>query len=252
MPAYTPGRFVWHELITPDIAKSKGWYGELFGWSYSEMSMPDMTYTVIQAAGAGIGGVMPLDAMPRKDIPPHWIGYVSADADAVAAATRQAGGTVLHGPFDVSDVGRITVFSDPTGGVLASYRSAKGDEPEPERPGVGTFCWDQLNTTDPAKAGAFYATVLGWKTRPFDGAPDLQIFQREGGKDTASLLKAPPGAPSHWLTYVLVPNLSDARQRAVRLGGKVHLEHHAVPGVGSISVVADTFGAVIGLFEPNA
>jgi len=251
MPAYTEGRFVWHELMTPDIEKSKGWYGELLGWTYQEMSMPNMTYTMIQAGSTGVGGFMSLDALP-KGVPPHWLGYVSADADAVASATRKAGGQVLHEPFDVGDVGRIAVLSDPTGGVWATYRGAKGDEPEPERPAVGTFCWDQLNTSDPAKAATFYGSVLGWTTRPFEGAADLQVFRRAGGKDAGSLMKAPPGVPSHWLSYVLVSNLSQTRQRAAKLGGRVHLEHQDVPGVGAISVVADGFGAALGLFEPKA
>ena len=159
---------------------------------------------------------------------------------------------MLQAPFDVSQVGRIAILQDPTGAVWATYRGLKGDEPEPERPAMGTFCWDQLNTTDPAKASAFYASVLGWKTRPFGEGRDVQLFQREGDKDAGSLMKAPPGVPSHWLSYVLVGKLADSRSRAVRLGAQVHLEHMAVSGVGSISVIGDPAGAAIGLFDPGA
>jgi len=252
MASYTPGRFVWHELMTPDVEKSQGFYAELLAWTYQKMPMPGMDYTIALAGGTGIGGIMPLSALPMPGVPPHWLGYVSAEADAAATATKKAGGHVLQEPFDVPEVGRIAILQDPTGAVWATYRGLKGDDSEPERPGLGTFCWDQLNTTEPAKASAFYASVLGWKTRPFGSGPDLQLFQREGDKDTASLMKAPAGVPSHWLSYVVVGKLADSRARAVRLGAQVHLEHLAVPGIGSISVIADPTGAAIGLFEPGA
>lgn len=251
MSTYTPGRFVWHELMTPDVEKAKGFYAELFGWTFQSMPMPGMDYTIIQNAGAGIGGVMPLSAVPMPGVPPHWLGYVSADADAAAAATRKAGGNVLGEPFDVPDVGRIAILQDATGAAWATYRGLKGDEPEVERPAAGTFCWDQLNTTDPSKAAAFYASTLGWTTRPFHDSKDLSVFMREGGRETASLMSAPPGVPSHWLTYVLVGKLADARGRAVRMGAQVHLEHLPVQGIGTISVIGDPAGAAIGLFEPE-
>ncbi|MFL7868771.1 MAG: hypothetical protein AB8I58_08085, partial [Anaerolineales bacterium] len=27
-----PGKVVWHDLVTPDLDKSRAFYGELFGW----------------------------------------------------------------------------------------------------------------------------------------------------------------------------------------------------------------------------
>lgn len=248
MPTYTPGRFVWHELFTPDIVKAKGWYGELFGWTYQAMPMPEGEYTMIYAGELGIGGFMSLEVLP-KGTPSHWLAYVSADPDAVAKATGANGGRVLKEPFDIVEGMRMTVIQDPTGGVLAAFRSPKGDEPERDRPEPSTFCWDQLNSSDPVRAKAFYSAAIGWTTRPF-GAPGIEVFVREGARDAASVMRAPPDAPSHWLTYVLVPSLADSRGRVQRLGGKIWLEHQAVPGVGAISVVADTSGATFGLFEP--
>jgi len=250
MPTHTPGRFVWHELFTPNVQKSKRWYGELFGWTYEDAPVQGMTYTMIKAGGAGVGGFMSLDILP-KGVPAHWLAYVSADPDAVAKGVQEGGGQVLKEPFDIPDVGRMVVFQDPTGGVLAGFRGNKGDEPEVERPSLGTFCWDQLNTSDPEKAKAFYQKAVGWTTRAF-ATPGLEVFVREGDRDTASIMQAPGGAPTHWLAYVVVDKLEEARAVVKRLGGLVWLEHQAVPGVGAISVVADADGATIGLFEPQS
>jgi len=76
MASYTPGRFVWHELMTPDVEKSKGFYAELLGWTFQAMPMPGMDYTMVMSGPTGVGGIMPLSALPMKGVPPHWLGYV--------------------------------------------------------------------------------------------------------------------------------------------------------------------------------
>src|SRR5687767_2073119 len=41
-PPPPPGSFVWHELMTTDVARSKEFYKQMFGWKSSEMEMmPD-------------------------------------------------------------------------------------------------------------------------------------------------------------------------------------------------------------------
>jgi predicted enzyme related to lactoylglutathione lyase len=62
-------------------------------------------------------------------------------------------------------------------------------------------------------------------------------------------MQAPPGVPPHWLTYVVVDTLTGANKRVTQQGGKVLMDKIDIPTVGSISVVQDDVGAVIGLFE---
>ena len=51
--------------------------------------------------------------------PPAWTTYVSVeDAEATAAAVKEAGGTVIAEPMDVMDLGTMAVFADPTGAVF--------------------------------------------------------------------------------------------------------------------------------------
>jgi len=72
-----------------------------------------------------------------------------------------------------------------------------------------------------------------------------------GTTQVATLLQAPPGVTSHWITYVVVPKLGEARDRAKRLGGKVYVEEMPVPGMGRISILGDNVGAVLGIFEAD-
>jgi len=121
----THGAFSWCELMTSDTAAAKEFYTKLFGWTTEDMSVvPGMNYTVIKAAGNGVGGIM---AMPQgpECMPPHWATYVTVDnVDAVAKNAQQLGGKVLMGPQDIPSVGRFCVIQDPQGAVISAITYA--------------------------------------------------------------------------------------------------------------------------------
>lgn len=247
---YRHGQFVWRELMTPDTSASLRFYGEVLGWKSDAVKMPDGTeYNMLKAGETPVGGCMKLD-MPN--VPPHWIMSVSvADVDATAATAKQAGGVVHVAPMDAGGMGRYAVIADPQGAVLSLWRSNGGDGPPraaDTRPGVGEFCWEQLNTNDPKAAGSFYAKVLGWSETPFGGGGGMDVF-KAGEAQVASRMQTPPGVPAHWLTYVVVDALQAANARVTKNGGKVMVEKIEIPTVGSISVIQDNVGATLGLFE---
>lgn len=249
---YTPGRFVWHEVMTPDVEASKTFYGQLFGWTYDGMPMDCHTYWIIKKGDRAAGGVVSLSSLQKDGVPPHWMGSISVpDVDEAAAAAKASGGMVAAGPMDVAGMGRLAVIGDPQHAYTTAWRGTQGD-PEPQNPpGVGTFCWDQLNTTDVGGAKAFYKKVYGWAEEAFPGGGDMEVF-KAGDAAVASIMQVQGGAPAHWLSYVVVEELAAARARATELGGKVLVEKIDIPTVGSIAVISDNVGAVIGLFEAPA
>ncbi|MGW0879291.1 VOC family protein [Streptomyces sp. NPDC002671] len=113
---------VWVELHTADPEAAIRFYAGLFGWRSQEMSAPGMTYRVLsirdgdQQEGS-FGGVAPLQD-PQHEA--SWVPYFAvADADAVVAAVRNNGGTVIMPAADVPDVGRIAWLADPAEAVFA-------------------------------------------------------------------------------------------------------------------------------------
>ncbi len=42
------GKFVWFDLATSDVAEAKRFYGELFGWVFSDLAEGDVQYTVVE------------------------------------------------------------------------------------------------------------------------------------------------------------------------------------------------------------
>ncbi|MEW6765760.1 MAG: VOC family protein [Pseudomonadota bacterium] len=114
------GAFSWTELMTTDVEAATQFYSRLFGWETEEMSMPDMTYTVVKAGGNGVGGIMPMPA-DAEGTPPMWGSYVTVDdVDATARTAESLGGKILVPPRDIPEVGRFCVIQDPQGAVISA------------------------------------------------------------------------------------------------------------------------------------
>ena len=117
-------------------------------------------YRLAAAGGSPSAGMMP---QMQEGQPTAWTTYVSVeDADATAAAVKDAGGTVMAEPMDVMDLGRMAVFADPSGAVFGVWQpgtfAGAGLVNEP-----GAIAWNELNTRDLAAAKEFYGAVFGWE-----------------------------------------------------------------------------------------
>jgi len=244
-PNYAHGTFTWREVMTTDVAASKRFYGEVLGWSFEDMPMGTTTYTMIKNQGVAIGGMAPLDA--SRTVPSHWIGTVSvADTDAAARLALEAGGQVAVPPGDIEGYGRFAVVIDPLGAPISLMHSFNGDPRVALRPGPGEFCWEHLDTTDPAASKAFFHKLFGWEVTSMPGG--MEVFC-VGEREVASLSPAPAGAPTRWLPYVTVEQLASARARVTSQGGRVISEESPIPGIGAFSLVSDNLGASFCLFQ---
>jgi predicted enzyme related to lactoylglutathione lyase len=115
------------------------------------------------------------------------------------------------------------------------------------------FVHVELNTTDVAKATAFYRQMFDWqlKDMPMPGGSYTLIEVGEG--TGGGLMKHPvPDAPSLWLPYILVDDINRATAKAAELGGRVLKGVTEVPNMGSFSIVEDPTGAAFGLWQTKA
>jgi hypothetical protein len=114
------GAFSWYELMTTDTEGAKKFYPNLFGWQTEDMTMENMTYTVLNVAKEGVGGLMPIPPQ-AEGMPPTWGVYVTVDdVDATAAKAEELGGKVMMPPTDIPNVGRFCVLQDPQGAVISA------------------------------------------------------------------------------------------------------------------------------------
>ncbi len=112
------GAFSWNELMTNDVNGAKAFYGELLGWTLTDMESACGAYTMAKVGEAEVAGIMaiPSDA---QGMPPAWGAYVTVDnVDAMAAQVEKLGGKVCVAPQDIPDVGRFMVIQDPQGAML--------------------------------------------------------------------------------------------------------------------------------------
>jgi hypothetical protein len=113
------------------------------------------------------------------------------------------------------------------------------------------FVHVELNTTDTAKAKAFYGSLFDWKMEDVQMGPGATYTLIDVGEGTGGgLMQHPmPGAPSTWLAYVLVDNVNASTKKAQSLGATILKDVTEVPGRGWFSIVQDPTGAMLGLWK---
>ena len=118
-PAGTP---CWVDLGTDDVARATTFYSTLFGWD-TEVGPPEAGGYVMCRHRAGRSPASGRRWVPRE-APTAWTTYLASDdADATTSKVRSAGGQVLAEPFDVMDVGRMSVAADPGGAVFGIWQA---------------------------------------------------------------------------------------------------------------------------------
>lgn len=112
------------------------------------------------------------------------------------------------------------------------------------------FVHVELNTTDPAKAKAFYSKLFDWKLEDMESAVGTYTMIGVGDGTGGGMLKHPmPGAPSFWLSYVLVDDIEASTQQAKSLGAQIIKDVMEVGDMGWLSIIQDPTGAVLGLWK---
>jgi len=216
-PAGTP---CWVDLATSDAPAAKALYASVLGWTWLA-SRPEFNHY----ANAQRDGHMTAGLVPMADAPQAWTVYVSSDdLAATVAAITTAGGTVVAGPHPVGDLGSMVVALDPNGASFGVWQHGTFIGAEiVNQP--GSLVWEDLRATDPAAARACYTTFAG---------PD--------GVPLGGLGEAPPGVPTGWLPYFLVPDADVAAATTTEAGGGVLAPAFDTPW-GRMVTLADTTGA---------
>jgi uncharacterized protein len=113
--ANVPGSLAWNECMTRDFETAKSFYGEVFGYSFDDMSGDGFTYAALKVGERIVGGLGAFPADTPADVPPHWTTYFGvSDTDATVAKVAELGGTVLSKPQD-SPYGRLADVADDQG-----------------------------------------------------------------------------------------------------------------------------------------
>jgi predicted enzyme related to lactoylglutathione lyase len=245
-----PGKFVWADLVTDDVAAARNFYGRLFGWTFRDAG----GYLIAANEERPLCGMFkrarPTD---RPEAKPRWFGYISVkDVEKARHSVTNAGGRVVAPPQKLPKRGEQAIFADPEGALFGVVRSSSGDPPD-FMADPGDWIWVQLLSRDASKAAAFYRAVAGYEVRENStgpGAGDYVLTSE--GYARATVRTIPRGhekVQPNWLPFVRVKNLGESLVLAKQLGGDVRLAPKPELFNGQVAVIADPTGAVIGLME---
>jgi predicted enzyme related to lactoylglutathione lyase len=246
------GRFVWHELMTPDPKAAAAFYAKVVGWVPKAYDK-DPSYTMLTYGGVPMGGVL------KHDAPRLWLPYIATpNVDATAHEAVQLGGKVVKPAADIPEIGRFAIISDPQDALFVAFTPLpRGTSGPSDKPGLGDFQWHELMTTDWQRAWNFYQELFGWqKTDAMEMAPGqtYQMFAPAGRQSVGGMFNKPaedPG-PSHWLSYAIVKDARASAKTIQSAGGKVINGPMQVPGGDWITAGIDPQGVMFAVHSKKA
>ena len=250
---FTPGRWVWADLVTADVAAAADFYGKVFGWTFETYGGDDdrETYTLALADGLPIGGLVFDERALKGKVPSaRWIGLISVpDVRAATDAVTKGGGKVVVAPTLLGERGETAVFQDPEGTLFGVVRSKNGD-PADYLGDLNEWVWIDLWTANVDQATKFYSAVAGYTVVPLE-KPGLRSgahlvsgnFVRAGVME-----KKDARLSSVWLPYLRVADAQAATDKARAAGGTVVREPVNL-GQVVVAIIADPTGAPVGVAQ---
>ena len=236
---YYPGKFVWHDLLTPDVDAAKEFYGELFGWSFQQ----EGRYTVARNKGQLVGGILEIDPEEGKVAEALWLASVSVtDVDKAAEYVVAQGGKVLKGPLEIENRGRGVLISDPQGAHLVLLRAIGGD-PEDTEPAVNGWLWNEIWTNSPQETISFYNALRGSESL-LEG-DDYLVFVHEGKWRAGVRHVDKEEMRIRWVPTIRVEDPESITARVEGLGGVVWVRPGEPPSDGDTALIADNTGALL-------
>jgi predicted enzyme related to lactoylglutathione lyase len=250
---HTPGRWVWADLVTADVALAADFYAKVFGWTFETYGGENdlETYTLVLADGLPIGGMV-FDQRALKDKVPtaRWVALASVtNVPAAATAVTEGGGKVVYAPVMLGERGETAVFQDPEGALFGVVRSKHGD-PADYFADLNEWVWLDLWTADVERAAKFYGAVMGYEVLPLpdDGARQ-GVHLVSGGFVRAGIMhKEDDRLSTAWLPYVRVADAKAAVEKARAAGGKVLREPVGMKRA-IVAIIADPTGAPVGIAQ---
>lgn len=248
-----PGKVVWADLVTPDIAAAERFYGALLGWTFQTIHTGASDYAVAMIDGRPVGGLVQKSIPNGEQRQSAWLTFIAVgDVDAAKRAAVAHGAKVLADARNYPARGRQAVFADPEGAVFAILASSSGDTPD-FLAAPGEWIWSSLLSRDPGAEAAFYQQLFSYDVFDLasdDGREHVILSSDNFARGSANAFPdESKRRHAHWLNFIRVASTAEAAAKVAALGGRVLVEPHEDRHGGQAAVVADPAGAPFGLME---
>jgi predicted enzyme related to lactoylglutathione lyase len=247
-----PGKLIWAELVTPDLATAERFYGGVFGWTFQDIGTSETTYSIARVGDAPVAGLVQRPVAPDTKRQAAWLPFLSV------ANVQETGQRILeHGGKELKPLrayrlrGQQAIYADPQGAVFAVLNSHSGDPPDVIA-APGEWIWGAVITRDPNSDAAFYQDVFGYEVfeLPSDARGEHLLLASENyARASVNPLPEPSGLQPHWLGFVRVSDVPHAAEAAKTFGGRVVVEPHNDRHGGTVALLEDPAGAAIGVMD---
>jgi len=238
-----PGKFIWHDLVTSDVATTKSFYGQLFSWTFEERGR----YTIVSLHDKQIGGILDIQPVTPERHAARWISSLSvSDVDQAVSVVLANGGKVHKGPENIGDRGRVALVSDPQGAQLSLIHTKNGD-PKDGPIAEGSWLWHELWTNNPDSSVNFYQELAGYSTVE---ELDSYLILKAGDKWRAGIRNLFNQAlEQRWVPVIKANDVKAISALAKQLGGKVIIESENPDYADQVALLADPSGALFMIQE---
>jgi predicted enzyme related to lactoylglutathione lyase len=114
------------------------------------------------------------------------------------------------------------------------------------------FVHQELHTTDPAKAKAFYRALFGWTYEDMAMPEGAYTMINTAQGPLGGMMETQNGMPPTWIGYVDVESIERTVTRAVEAGGKVLVPKQQVGEHGYMAWLQDPQGATFAVWQSTA
>lgn len=236
---YPHGVPSWIETEQPDPGAARGFYGELFGWTFEDRPGG---YAIAWLDGREAAGLIAAGRQPGGG-GAVWNTYLAVD-DAVAAVAkvREAGGTVLSDPQAAGPAGQSALCVDPQGARFGLWQAGlRLGVQAVNEPGAWNFA--NLHTSEPEASAGFYTGAFGWSVDDIGfgrmirvpgygdhlaATADPTIHERQAGvsvppgfADAVGWLVPEQSGPARWHTVFTVADRDGSVAVVEKSGGSV-------------------------------
>lgn len=135
---------------------------------------------------------------------------------------------------------------------------SEGTKKQAEMPKQGTFCWDEIATTNLEASKKFYSEIFGWHIKTSDNAEipmEYSEFGTEEGHPIGGIFEMKEEMyggtlpPPHWMNYITVDDVDASAEKTIELGGQVVGPLVDIPTVGRMAVIQEPTGATVSLLQ---
>ncbi|WP_293678115.1 VOC family protein [uncultured Phenylobacterium sp.] len=236
--------------MADDLARARGFYKRVFGWTFEPGGPPDF----LLMTGAGIGGALNLrHTQGGRALDGLDLTFAVGDIRAATAAVEAGGGTILLPEYDLVGVGRMIAFADTEGNTAKACQYERAWT-SPPRDGAGVFRHFSINADDIPRARGFYERLFGWTFEPW-GPPDF--FQAVGvGQGHSGSLQGRRSIGGHVMPgieiTVGVDDLTATQAAIAQNGGTAITPPFQIGGVGELIYFQDSEGNIAGAMQYEA